>query len=55
MKKLIRHVILILITAMTVFSVIPVHAELIPRESIEYGGEVEHLGRCELNTFVAVN
>ena len=21
----------------------------------EYGGEVEHLGRCELNTFVAVN
>ena len=22
---------------------------------IEYGGEVEHLGRCELNTFVAVN
>lgn len=34
MKKLIRHVILILITAMTVFSVMPVHAELIPRESI---------------------
>lgn len=22
---------------------------------VEYGGEVEHLGRCELNTFVAVN
>ena len=21
----------------------------------EYGGEVEHLGRCELNTSVAVN
>lgn len=21
----------------------------------EYGGGVEHLGRCELNTFVAVN
>ena len=29
-----------------------------PREKekgLEYGGEVEHLGRCELNTFVAVN
>ena len=24
-------------------------------DQIEYGGEVEHLGRCELNTFVAVN
>lgn len=23
--------------------------------SPEYGGEVEHLGRCELNTFVARN
>ena len=27
----------------------------VTRGSNEYGGGVEHLGRCKLNTFVAVN
>lgn len=33
MKKSIKYVILILITAMTVFSLIPLHAEIILRKS----------------------
>ena len=29
--------------------------EAMAEEMDEYGGEVEHLGRCELNIFVAVS